>query len=57
MNFSKSYLRHLLVNEPTSSWYYLTLHNLHQTETIINEVKESILKSDFDNYKKEFLNE
>ncbi|NCX68661.1 MAG: tRNA guanosine(34) transglycosylase Tgt [Betaproteobacteria bacterium] len=24
MNFSKSYLRHLLVNEPTSSWYYLT---------------------------------
>ena len=56
INFSKAYLRHLLINESTSSWFYLTLHNIHQTENILSEVRKSILNSEFDNYKESILN-
>ncbi len=56
LNYSKAYLRHLLINESTSSWFYLTLHNFVQTENILNEVRESILNSEFDKYKESILN-
>ena len=56
LNYSKAYLRHLLINESTSSWFYLTLHNFVQTENILNEVRESILNSEFDKYKESVLN-
>ena len=55
-NFSKAYLRHLLANESTSAWFYLTLHNIVQTENILNEVRKSILNSEFDKYKESVLN-
>ena len=55
-NFSKAYLRHLLINESTSSWFYLTLHNIYQTENILSEVRKSILNSEFENYKESILN-
>ncbi len=55
-NYSKAYLRHLLANEPTSAWFYLTLHNIVQTENILTEVRKSILNSEFDNYKESLLN-
>ena len=57
LNYSKAYLRHLFVNENTTSWLYLTVHNIIQTEQIINEARESILNSSFESFKKEFLNE
>ena len=50
-NYSRSYLRHLLINESTSSWLYLTLHNIVQTENILKEIQESILNSNFEKYK------
>ena len=50
-NYSRSYLRHLLINESTSSWFYLTLHNIVQTENILKEIQESILNSNFEKYK------
>lgn len=56
LNYSKAYLRHLLINESTSSWFYLTLHNFVQTENILNEVRESILNSEFDKYKESIIN-
>ncbi|MFL2696102.1 MAG: tRNA guanosine(34) transglycosylase Tgt [Candidatus Actinomarina sp.] len=55
--FSKAYLRHLYVNENTSSWLYLTVHNIIQTENIIQQARNSILNSSFDSFKKEYLNE
>ena len=55
-NYSKAYLRHLLLNESTSSWFYLTLHNFVQTENILTEVRESILNSEFDKYKESIIN-
>ena len=57
LNYSKAYLRHLFVNENTTSWLYLTVHNIIQTEQIIEEARESILNSSFESFKKEFLNE
>ena len=35
---------------------YLTLHNFVQTENILNEVRESILNSEFDKYKESIIN-
>ena len=55
LNYSKAYLRHLLINESTSSWFYLSLHNFVQTENILNEVRESILNSEFDKYKESII--
>ena len=49
-NYSKAFLRHLIQNEPTSSWLYLTVHNLIQTEIILDEARESILKSNFKSF-------
>ena len=57
LNYSKAYLRHLFVNENTTSWLYLTVHNIIQTEQIIEEARESILNSSFESFKKEFINE
>ena len=57
LNYSKAYLRHLFVNENTTSWLYLTVHNIIQTEQIIQEARESILNSSFESFKKEFINE
>ena len=57
LNYSKAYLRHLFINENTTSWLYLTVHNIIQTEQIIEEARESILNSSFESFKKEFINE
>ncbi len=57
LNYSKAYLRHLFANENTTSWLYLTVHNIIQTEQIIEEARESILNSSFESFKKEFINE
>ena len=54
--FSKAYLRHLFMNENTSSWLYLTVHNIIQTENIIQQARDSILNSSFDSFKKGYLN-
>ncbi len=56
-NYSKAFLRHLIQNEPTSSWLYLTVHNLIQTEIILDEARESILKSNFKSFKEKYKNE
>ncbi len=56
-NFSKAYLRHLIHNENTSSWLYLTVHNLIQTEIILDEARKSILESSFNQFKKRYQDE
>ncbi len=53
-SYSKAYLRHLLRNEPTSAWLYLTIHNLIQTEIMLDEARKSILESDFANFRKQY---
>ena len=56
-NFSKAYLRHLIQNENTSAWLYLTVHNLIQTEIILDEARESILESNFNKFKMKYKHE
>lgn len=56
-NYSRGFLRHLLRNEQTSAWLYLTIHNLIQTEIMLDEARKSILESDFENFKKRYINE
>ena len=50
-NYSRSYLRHLLLNEHVSSWPYLIEHNLHQTKNILDNAREAIILGSFNNYK------
>ncbi len=54
-NYSKAYLRHILRNEPTSAWLYLTVHNLIQTEIMLDDARKSILESDFANFRKRYV--
>ena len=39
-NYSKAFLRHLIHNENTTAWLYLTIHNLIQTEIILDEARK-----------------
>ena len=50
-NYSRSYLRHLLLNEEVSSWPYLVEHNLYQTKNILDNAREAIILGSFKNYK------
>ena len=54
-NYSKAFLRHILRNEPTSAWMYLTVHNIIQTEIMLDEARKSILESDFANFRKRYV--
>ena len=54
-SYSKGFLKHLLKNEQTSAWLYLTIHNLIQTEIMLDEARQSILESDFENFKKRYI--
>ena len=56
-NYSKAFLRHLIQTENTSAWLYLTVHNLIQTETILDEARKSILESNFNKFKVKYQNE
>ena len=51
MNFTRSYLRHLLMNEEVSAWPYLIIHNLYQTKNILAKAREAILLGSFKEYK------
>ena len=54
-NYSRAFLKHLLKNEQTTAWLYLTIHNLIQTEIMLDEARKSILESDFENFKKRYI--
>lgn len=56
-NYSKAFLRHLIHTENTSAWLYLTVHNLIQTEIMLDEARESILQSNFKKFKEKYQNE
>jgi len=51
LNFTRSYLRHLLMNEEVSAWPYLIIHNLYQTKNILDKAREAILLGGFKDYK------
>ena len=55
-NYSRAYLRHLYKNNEILSSMLASYHNLYFLNNMIKEVRESIEKDDFVNYKKNFLN-
>ena len=54
--YSRSYLRHLLLNEEVSSWPYLIEHNLYQTKNILDNAREAIILGSFNNYRESLTN-
>ncbi|GIS31469.1 MAG: hypothetical protein Ct9H90mP3_2650 [Flammeovirgaceae bacterium] len=50
----KSLFKTLNTNEKNHCWLYLTIHNLIQTEIILDEARKSILESTFSTFRKQF---
>lgn len=49
-NFSRGYLRHLILAKEMLSATLLSIHNLHMLITLANEMHEAILSGTFDEY-------
>ena len=54
-NYTKAYIRHLLVSEETLGQRLLSIHNLRFLIKIMENIRESIKKDKFLEYKKEFI--
>ena len=52
--YSRAYINHLFRAGEITYYRLATIHNLHYYLTFMREVREAILKDDFDNFKKEF---
>jgi queuine tRNA-ribosyltransferase len=53
-NFSRAYLRHLNWADEILGHQLITIHNLHLMITIAREIRESILKGRFQEYREAF---
>lgn len=53
-NFSKSYLRHLMMEKEILGLRLLTIHNLHFLLNLMREIRNQIKKGTFLKFKKEF---
>ena len=54
-HFSAAYLHHLFRCEELLAYRLATLHNLYFTITLMNDIREAILRGNFSDFKKEFL--
>ena len=54
-NYTKAYIRHLIVAKETLGQRLLSIHNLRFLIKIMENIRQSIKEDNFDNYKKEFL--
>ena len=54
-HYSRAFLNHLLKIEQPTAWLSFTIHNLIQTEIMLDEARKSILESDFENFKKRYI--
>lgn len=54
-NYTKAYIRHLLISEETLGQRLLSIHNLRFLIRIMEGIRESIKEDRFLSYKKEFL--
>lgn len=49
-NFSRSYIRHLIIAKEMLSATLLSIHNLHTLIVLINDIRQAILAGEFDNF-------
>ncbi len=54
-NFSRAYLRHLYLSDEILAHRLLTFHNLYFLFALTREIRESIIESKFQVFKKDFL--
>ena len=55
-NYTKAYIRHLLISQETLGQRLLSVHNLRFLIRIMENIRESIKEDRFLEYKKEFMN-
>lgn len=55
-NYTKAYIRHLIVCDETLGGRLLSIHNIRFLIKMMEEIRESIKENRFDLYKEEFLN-
>jgi len=49
-NFSRSYIRHLIIAKEILSATLLSIHNLHTLIVLVNDIRQAILADKFDNF-------
>lgn len=54
-NFTRAYVRHLIVAEEILAAVLLTIHNIHVLLTLMREMRAAILAGTFDSYAEQFL--
>ncbi|KKP39142.1 tRNA guanosine(34) transglycosylase Tgt [Candidatus Peregrinibacteria bacterium RIFOXYA2_FULL_33_7] len=55
-NFTRSYLRHLIIENEITGLRLLTIHNIYFLFELIKKIRKSIKENQFPHFKKEFLN-
>lgn len=56
-NYSRAYLRHLYMAKELLAYRLNTIHNIHYYITLMKEIRESILKNEFELFKKKFYSQ
>lgn len=55
-HFSRAYLRHLIVAKEMLAATLISIHNIQILETLMSDIRQSILKGTFDQFSENFLN-
>lgn len=55
-NFSRAYLRHLIISKEMLSATLLSIHNLHMLISLADEIHHSIIDNSFDDFLDDFFN-
>ena len=55
VNFTRAYVRHLIVAQEILAAVLLTIHNIHLLLSLMREMRAAILDGAFENYTQEFL--
>lgn len=55
-NFSRAYLRHLIIAKEMLSATLLSIHNLHMLISLADEIHHSIINDNFDQFRENFFN-
>jgi queuine tRNA-ribosyltransferase len=54
-NFSRAYLRHLIIAKEMLSATLLSIHNLHSLLQLMRDIRQAIIENRFDQFAREFL--
>ncbi len=55
-NFSRAYLRHLIIAKEMLSATLLSIHNLHTLLQLMKDIRQAIFENRFELFANEFLN-